>query len=255
MVVEGRCISAGTRGLTCRVFRQATLGHSGDKQLQDRRLAANIIAIACSCLPRRLFPKQCSAHRQGHAQEPGSPRCPASRPPRCRHKLCRSRCGEASKGTECCEGGTFAEIALQNLEQACGQQAENVPNHKASDAPAVWPLQGHHPANTQCRKGRHRHVCLRKSLAGAGRQEVCANARWWPQRATQLLHAAPSASRPGKPATAMGRARRACGGNGPCGTNGSMASVIGAKRAAKSARLAAASLLRRTRAAAQAARA
>ena len=44
----------------------------------------NIIAIACSCLPCRSVPRR-------H----GSPPYLASRPPRCRPKQCRSRCGDA----------------------------------------------------------------------------------------------------------------------------------------------------------------
>ena len=55
----------------------------------------NIIAIACSCLPCRSVPRRCSAHRLGHAREHGSPPYLASRPPQCRPKQCRSRCGDA----------------------------------------------------------------------------------------------------------------------------------------------------------------
>ena len=55
----------------------------------------NIIAIACSCLPCRSVPRRCSAHRLGHTREHGSPPYFASRPPRCRPKQCRSRCGDA----------------------------------------------------------------------------------------------------------------------------------------------------------------
>ena len=55
----------------------------------------NIIAIACSCLPCRSVTRRCSAHRLGHTREHGSPPYLASRPPRCRPKQCRSRCGDA----------------------------------------------------------------------------------------------------------------------------------------------------------------
>ena len=55
----------------------------------------NIIAIACSCLPCRSVPRRCSAHRLGHTREHGSPPHLANRPPRCRPKQCRSRCGDA----------------------------------------------------------------------------------------------------------------------------------------------------------------
>ena len=50
---------------------------------------------------------------------------------------------------------------------ASNEPSENIPDHQRTDSPAIRLLQSHHPANTQCRKSRPWHVCLRKPLSSA----------------------------------------------------------------------------------------
>ena len=77
------------------------------------------------------------------------------------------------RACSCAEPVLVGEASLLKLRGkslgkcASNEPSENIPDHQRTDSPAIWLLQSHHPANTQCRKSRPWHVCLRKPLSSA----------------------------------------------------------------------------------------
>ena len=77
------------------------------------------------------------------------------------------------RACSCAEPKLVGEASLLKLRGknlgkcASNEPSENIPDHQRMDSPAIRLLQSHHPANTQCRKSRPWHVCLRKPLSSA----------------------------------------------------------------------------------------